>query len=266
MSRAKPKAAPKPDDGALDAKQPTLEGEWVPVDSLHLDPANVRRHPERNLDAIKASLARFGQQKPIVVDADGIVRAGNGTLEAARALGWPRVGIVRTHLRGAEATAYAIADNRTAELAEWAGADLAAALEGLEGEGIPMGMLGFTQADLDEILEAVPTEPGSSWEPEGKGDGLALIREVVRAEPTAKVKRGDVVELGRHVLICADVLREWSLYLSHLSEGDILAPYPSPFLPLADCPARLVLVQPDEYLASVTVDLHAAAGHLAGVA
>jgi len=40
------------------------------------------------LEQIKASLRRFGQQKPIVVDATNVVRAGNGTLAAAKALGW----------------------------------------------------------------------------------------------------------------------------------------------------------------------------------
>ena len=59
-----------------------MEIEDVPVDSLHNDPANVRKHGEQNLAAIKASLARFGQQKPIVVNADGGVIAGNGTLMA----------------------------------------------------------------------------------------------------------------------------------------------------------------------------------------
>src|SRR5262249_46324156 len=58
----------------------------VPIDSVHPDPANVRLHDERNLEAIKSSLARFGQQKPIVVDRQGVVRAGNGTHAAAKAL------------------------------------------------------------------------------------------------------------------------------------------------------------------------------------
>jgi ParB-like chromosome segregation protein Spo0J len=96
-----------------------LRIERVPIDSINPDPANVRAHPERNLEAIKGSLARFGQQKPIVVDGDGIVRAGNGTLAAARSLGWTEIDVVRTKLRGADAVAYAIADNRTGDLAEW---------------------------------------------------------------------------------------------------------------------------------------------------
>ena len=96
-----------------------MKFEQITIAELDLDPANVRKHDQKNLDAIKASLKRFGQQKPIVVDNKGIVIAGNGTLTAARALGWEQIGIVRTGLEGSEATAYAIADNRTAELAEW---------------------------------------------------------------------------------------------------------------------------------------------------
>jgi hypothetical protein len=93
--------------------------ETVAIDSLSPDPANARKHGPRNLDAITASLRRFGQQKPIVVDSNGIVRAGNGQLAAARMLGWTHIRIVRSDLPATELTAFAIADNRTAELAEW---------------------------------------------------------------------------------------------------------------------------------------------------
>ena len=72
----------------LDALRPLA----VAVDGLHPDPANARTHDQRNLDAIKASLAKFGQRKPIVVQRQGmIVRAGNGTLAAAKALGWTEI-------------------------------------------------------------------------------------------------------------------------------------------------------------------------------
>ncbi len=56
----------------------------IAIDQLHPDPANARRHPQRNLDALMGSLLRFGQQKPLVIDANNIVRAGNGTLAAAK--------------------------------------------------------------------------------------------------------------------------------------------------------------------------------------
>jgi ParB-like chromosome segregation protein Spo0J len=126
--------------------------EHASLDKIHPDPANVRRHPERNLDAIKASLARFGQQKPIIVDAAGIIRAGNGTYEAAKALGWESIAVVQTALQGSEATAYAIADNRTAELAEWDDAALAETLRSLQSEDFDLGAVGYTDDEVDALI------------------------------------------------------------------------------------------------------------------
>jgi ParB-like chromosome segregation protein Spo0J len=93
--------------------------ETVAIESVSPDPANARKHGPRNLEAIVASLRRFGQQKPIVVDSKGVVRAGNGQLEAAKMLGWSHIRVVKSDLPATELTAFAIADNRTAELAEW---------------------------------------------------------------------------------------------------------------------------------------------------
>lgn len=133
--------------------------ELVAVDTLTLDPANARKHPERNLEAIKGSLARFGQQKPIVVSKDGVVVAGNGTLAAARVLGWEKVSVVRTALTGTDLTAFALADNRTAELAEWDDTVLGATLHSLREIDFDLGSIGFDTTYLDSLN---PTfEPGS---------------------------------------------------------------------------------------------------------
>ena len=121
------------------------------ITELSLDPSNVRKHGRKNLDAIKASLRKFGQQKPIVVDAKGIVLAGNGTLTAAKELGWTEIEIVRTQLEGVEATMFAIADNRTAELAEWEDS-LAEVLQKLQADGHDLAELGYDQNDRDELL------------------------------------------------------------------------------------------------------------------
>jgi len=50
----------------------TLEIETVAIADLHEDPANVRMHPPRNLETIKASLLEFGQQKPIVCVSEAL--------------------------------------------------------------------------------------------------------------------------------------------------------------------------------------------------
>ena len=130
-----------------------MNTETVKIKELANDPANVRQHDERNLDAIKASLQRFGQQKPIVVDGKGIVVAGNGTLLAAKSLGWKDIEIVRTELEGADAIAYAVADNRTAELAVWDDDALARTLEALRGDdSIEQLVTGFTDQEIEDLI------------------------------------------------------------------------------------------------------------------
>lgn len=89
------------------------------LDTLNLDQNNVRLHGGENLSAIRESLRKFGQQKPIVIKEDNTIVAGNGTYTAAKSLGWKDILVVVTELNTAEAIAFAIADNRTAELAEW---------------------------------------------------------------------------------------------------------------------------------------------------
>lgn len=135
------------------------------IDQLSQDLANARKHDDRNIETIVGSLRRFGQQKPIVVDASGVVRAGNGTLEAARRLGWETIQVVETTLTGSDATAYAIADNRTAELAEWDDEILRATLEGLRFEDEELlDAAGFTDDELAKLMKDIELddEPESS--------------------------------------------------------------------------------------------------------
>jgi hypothetical protein len=128
-----------------------MNTELVTIDDLTPDPANARKHGERNLSSIIDSLRAFGQQKPIVVDRRGVVIAGNGTLEAAKRLGWEEIAIVRTELDPTQATAFGIADNRTAELAEWDEDVLVSLLDSLDDE--TRDLLAFDHDDLAGLLE-----------------------------------------------------------------------------------------------------------------
>lgn len=179
-----------------------MKVEIVPIDSVHLDPANVRKHPERNLEAIKGSLQRFRQQKPIVVDEHGVVRAGNGTLEAARALGWKDIAIVRSGLKGAELSAFAIADNRTAELALWDGPALSKQVLALLEEGVPLSDIGFT----DEEIAALRVDDEPVVVPDSPGEATPEVKDppVPEAPSDAKTRPGDLYYLGEHRILCAD--------------------------------------------------------------
>ena len=178
--------------------------EDVPVDSLTFDPANVRKHPEANLAAIKASLTRFGQQKPIVVDAKGVVVAGNGTLAAAKAMGWRTVKAVRTNLAGAEATAFAIADNRTAELAEWDEAALHQQLAAIaiDDEEL-LAATGFDEKELAKLAAAAAPEVNEDEVPEAPADPIT--------------QPGDLWLLGKHRLLFGNSTK--AEYVARLMDG-----------------------------------------------
>lgn len=123
----------------------------VGIDNLKLDPRNARLHNDRNLKTIQASLRRYGQRKPIVVNANtGIVEAGNGLLQAAKALGWAQVAAVFFQDSEAEAAGYGVMDNRSGELASWDIGNLSGILADLasDASGIGLANMGFTDDEL----------------------------------------------------------------------------------------------------------------------
>ena len=126
-----------------------LAVEFVAVGDLRLDPENARSHNAESIAAVARSLERFGQRKPVVATRAGVVIAGNGTLTAARELGWEHVAVAYTDLEGDEARAFAIADNRTAELSAWSPSALASFFDTAD-EGEPAA-LGFTAGDVEKF-------------------------------------------------------------------------------------------------------------------
>ena len=144
--------------------------EKLKISQLTPDPANARRHGDSNLSAIAASLEQFGQRKPIVVSKDNIVVAGNGTMRAAQSLGWELIDAVRVPADWSEAKikAFALADNRVAELAEWDTSVLMEQAGELMAEGFKLEDFGFTDADLG-VFDVQEVEP-PKLEAGGKGD------------------------------------------------------------------------------------------------
>lgn len=152
----------------------------VPIEDLALDPRNARVHGEKNSAAIESSLNRFGPARSVVVDGGGVVRAGNGTLDAARKAGVKEVLVIdprpgqlvavrRKDWTPTEATAYALADNRTAELAEWDDAALGEILRGLQAGDVPTDGLGWDASEVTALVgewsERDPRAAGADPQP-----------------------------------------------------------------------------------------------------
>lgn len=137
------------------AEKPIVEE--VDIEGVFPDPNNARKHNDKNLTAIMESLKRFGQQKPIVVDVDNIIRSGNGTVQAAKELGWKKILVQRSKLSGSEAAAFAIADNRTSELGEWNEDILQRELDAMDAEF--RSAMGFADEPEAGSLDPVTIEP-----------------------------------------------------------------------------------------------------------
>ena len=100
------------------------------IRDLKPDPRNARKRTDRSASLIQESLQRFGAARSIVIDEDGRILAGNGTVEGAKAAGIEKVRIIetegdelvavrRTGLTEEQKIGLALADNRTSDLSDW---------------------------------------------------------------------------------------------------------------------------------------------------
>lgn len=159
-TKSKSKSAPRSGKGSapdLAHIAEALRPLAIAMDELTPDPHNARTHSARNLEAIERSLKAFGQRKPILVRRAGmIITAGNGTFDAAKALGWTHLAAVVVDDDETTAKAYAIADNRTAELAEWDYEELERQLEEL-GDDLALDA-GFDESEFETMAAEVEQE------------------------------------------------------------------------------------------------------------
>lgn len=131
----------------------------VPLASLVSDPKNARKHDAKNMQAITKSIERFGAGRSLVVDGQNIVRAGNGTLEAAMeagvsdaivvdATGNQLVVVRRKDWTEQDGIAYGLADNKTTDMSTFDDAVVSELLKDMDVE-----LREFTSFDDEEIKD-----------------------------------------------------------------------------------------------------------------
>lgn len=180
--------------------------ETIDINQLQFDPNNVRTHDQANIEAIQNSLENFGQRKPIVITKDNIIVAGNGTVEAALLMGWNDILAVRVpeDWTEDEIKAFAIADNRTAELASWDEEALQKQLEELEKNGFEVASLGFQEPELpisdievkEDVVPDLPEEPksktGQRWQ---LGKHILYVGDATNPEHVNEAMGGTLADL-----------------------------------------------------------------------
>ncbi len=162
------------------------------IDDLVPYASNARTHSEEQVAKIAASIKEFGFNNPVLIDSDRGIIAGHGRVAAARKLGMEKVPtICLDHLSDGQRRAYILADNRLALDAGWDEEVLAAELERLAADDIDLGLTGFGEEELADLLAE-------------KTEGQTDPDEVPEVEEQAVTLRGDVWLLGRHRLMCGD--------------------------------------------------------------
>ena len=142
----------------------------VPIDVPQLHPQNTRIGDVEN---IRASLRRFGQVRPILVQkSTGFVVAGNHTLKGMREEAEPEVAVLAVDLSDEEALAYLIADNRLGQLGGFDDAGLAAQLETMMLNGKLEGT-GYTPDQVDDMLAGLDALPTGDPEPTEAEHGVS---------------------------------------------------------------------------------------------
>jgi DNA modification methylase len=183
--------------------------EMLATSSLAADPRNARRHPDKQIAQLVANIRRFGFAIPILVDQDQMIVAGHGRWEAAKKLELAEVPVIRRRfLDPAERRAFALADNRLAELSSWDPEILAGELEILFDGGFDIETIGFSTADLDF---AIVDEKADSAKRE-KAERVEL------PDPDAHAvsRAGDLWLIGPHKLLCGDArqVASWEALLA----------------------------------------------------
>ena len=174
----------------LSANYPHIE--LVKRDVLTPNPNNPRRHGAKQIAQIAASIDRFGFVVPIICDDDGLIVAGAGRWAAAALRGIDEVPVIRVRfLSEADARAFALADNRIAELSDWDEDLLKAELGFLFANDYDLDVTGFGLADLDFTIA-------------GDNDDAEPPVELPDPGAVAVSREGDLWLIGPHRLYCGN--------------------------------------------------------------
>ena len=170
--------------------------ELWPLSQVKPYPNNPRVNDDA-VNAVAASIREFGFRQPIVVDGEGVIVVGHTRYKAALKLGLEKVPVhVAKDLTPEQIKAYRIADNKTADLAEWNYDLLPIELAELQGMNYDLGLLGFDEYELVKLLNP------------GVKEGLCDPDEVPEPPDEPITRPGDLWILGEHRLLCGDAGRQ----------------------------------------------------------
>jgi len=193
-----------------------LQIEYVNIEDLKEYKDNPRLN-DLAVEPVVKSIEAFGFNNPILIDKDNNIVAGHTRLEAAKRLLIKEVPVIKLDLTEAQFKAFNIADNKTAQFADWDNMKLLILLQQLEKEDKELvEATGFSE---DELFELKSDKEISEAKEENFDEDSALEQ----AKKDCKVKKGQIWQLGRHRLLCGDAtIKEDVMFLMDGKKADMV--------------------------------------------
>ena len=205
--------------------EPMLRGPArVGPDALHEWDRNPRRIDAARLEALKHALVadpEMLEARPLICLPDGRVIGGNMRLRAIKELGWWNVPVFVADLSEARAREWALRDNNT--YGEYDPDGLAALVAEHASEGADLALLGFAESEIEGLLALADVPEAGDPDPGLDPD------DAPSPPPEPRTRRGEVIGLGAHLLVCGDALSEdepLAAFGSHESIGAVLTDPP----------------------------------------
>ncbi|WP_347302148.1 DNA methyltransferase [Croceibacterium sp. TMG7-5b_MA50] len=164
--------------------------EMVDPATLQVASTHARKHSGKQIEQIARAIDRVGFIVPIIIDDQGVIAAGVGRRQAALLRGLELVPVIRVRfVSEADRRAFALADNRLAELSDWDDEALKGELTFLFEQDYDLDVTGFSLGDLDLGVTTDEPEPPV---------------ELPMADAVAVSRTGDLWLIGEHRLYCGN--------------------------------------------------------------
>jgi ParB family transcriptional regulator, chromosome partitioning protein len=116
---------------------------------------NNKKHPEKQIEKIVASIKEYGFKNPVLIDKNDVIISGHGRTLAAERIGMQEVPCIDcSDLNAKQVKALRLMDNKSAELAEWDFDNIKAELEELKLEEFDIDLTGFEMADISGVEDS----------------------------------------------------------------------------------------------------------------
>lgn len=165
-----------------------LQVQELDIEKLHPWEDNPRLN-DHAMNAVAESIRSFGFNVPILCDQNMTIIAGHTRWKAALKLGLVKVPVIMIEMNDVKRRAFAIADNKTAEMADWDFLKLRGVLEELRSEDIDIKSMGFSDEEIRRLIL-------------NEEDEENIIPNVDNTAVTTHI--GDLYILGNHRLLCGD--------------------------------------------------------------